>query len=817
MKIKYWPLSFFLLILIFLANSVPSTSAQTRLTQLSIEGLDAPVKIVYNDFGVPHIYAETAHDLFMAQGYVEASDRFWQMEWWRHQSAGRLSEIVGESAFEQDQFYRLLNFEAMANRAIEYTDPLHLAWLDAYVDGVNAYLSNKSPDQVAIEYQLLAERGMTLEVEQWTRQDTLRWLYVQALGFSENFRVELARAELIERTGPLGALLLPAYPYDIHPVITEPGAIDYRQSQVLTSQTILPSINSSPQSLQLDLVGEPVLPFGDTIGRGSNAWVISGALTDTGLPYSANDPHLSISNPSVWYEIGLYCVEVNEACPFELSGFSQPGVPGIYLGNNRYITWGLTNAGVDVQDLYILQRNPNNLLQYRYNNEWRDFEVREETFIFPDGTRQQIQLLDSVWGPVIAEVYQNKLQALALRWSAYDGKTPLSPLFNLLSATNWQEFVAAAESYYAPVMNITYADVQGNIGYIMPGLVPIRAEGHNGRLPIDGSSERYQWQGYIPFEELPRLFNPSAGYIVSANNAIVDQNYPYPLIDVYSYGYRARRIETLIQTDEDGIFTMEDMRRIQGDTYNQKIEFLMPALEALPLTDPIAQEALAFLRLWDGRNDIDSPQAALFEALWYQLLQLAIVDDLGSVPAGGGDLEWYLVSMFIDVDALPLWDNRNTLDIVETRQDILTQALIEAWNQLVALLGDDPQAWSWGAIHMAHFVGRPFGNDTLGEIDRRFVVSVPTGGGDSIVNATGWTANDPFNVRVLPSMRQIYSLADWDATLRINPPGQSGDPRSLYYRDQVEMWANVDYRIAPFSQEAIKATTHYILVLVPAS
>ncbi len=811
--LRWFGIATLLAVLISIGVEPHPSIAQSDDEQIAITGLDAPVLVAYNDAGVPHIYAETAHDLFMAQGYVEAADRFWQMEWWRHQSAGRLSEIVGESAFEQDKFYRVLNFEAMANAAIAQTSLQDLALLDAYVAGVNAYLADKLPEQVAIEYQLLAENGVALEIEAWSRQDTIRWMYVQALGFSENFQVEIARAALIRDLGPLGALIVPPYPYDLHPTITEPGAIDYRQP--LTSQAILPLPFTSADPLLIRWVGNPVLPFGDGAGRGSNAWVISGQFTDTGLPYAANDPHITIMQPSVWYEVGLFCTTISATCPYQVSGFSQPGIPGVYLGNNSTIAWGLTNAGVDVQDLYILQLNPDNPLQYWFDDEWRNFEVRSEQFALSNSEPITHDVLDSVWGPVIAENYETEQQVLALRWAAYDSASPLAALFTLLKARNWDEFLESARLQQTPVMNFTYADVEGNIGYLMPGLVPIRAEGHDGRTPIDGSTSANTWQGFISFDELPRLFNPPAGYIVSANNSIVGPDYPYPLIDVYSYGYRARRIETIIQTHPTGVFTMDDMRRIQGDNYNQKIEFLLPALEAIAFTDPIAIEALEFLQTWDGYNDADSPQAALFAVFWYQLLQLGFVDDLGTVPAGGGDLEWYLISTIINTDAIPFWDNSNTPDVVESREDILTQALVAAWEQLTETLGDDPQAWMWGDLHTARFAGRPFGTGQIGELDARFVMEIGVGGGDSIVNANGWTANAPFDVTQIPSMRQIYSLADWDATLRINPPGQSGDPNSPNYQDQLEAWAVVDYRTAPFSKEAIAPTIVTRWQLIP--
>lgn len=795
-----------LVCVLVLPLSVPSVDAQSD-QQLALAGLLAPVAVRYDQMGIPHIYAENSHDLFLAQGYVEASQRWWQMEWWRHLSAGRWAEIGGEELLSTDRHYRRFNFTRYAEQDIAALSDEARAALDAYTQGVNAYLADKTPAEAAIEYEWLALAGISLELEPWTINDSVRWVKMMAASLSENYNTELARAEIIEQVGPVVAnLLVPPYPYDIHPVIMEPGAIDF---SVALETAALPDL-----ALPQPLAEAVYFSFGQ--GTGSNAWVVSGTLTDTGLPYLANDPHLSIQMPSIWLEVGLHCIAYSEACPYDVVGVSFAGVPGVVIGHNQRVAWGFTNAGVDVQDAYILTLNPDNPLQYQYNGEWVDFVVREEVFGIANGEPRTISMYDSVWGPVM-EMEDD--YAIALRWTAFDPNTSLDAFLALNRAQNWEDFRQAASLFDVPAQNMLYADVDGNIGYQLPGQIPIRADGHTGKVPIDGSRDAYSWQGYIPFEELPSLYNPEAGYIVTANNRITGPDYPYPLIDVYSYGWRAARIEALLQT-ADGPITRETMATIQGDNYNLKADFLIPALQALSTDDPAVQQAIVWLGEWNRQNHMDSPQAALFEVFWVELLRLTLVDDLGSAPAGGGDLEWYLLLQLVDMPSNQLWDYRDTADVVESRDETLALALAGAWDLMTAYQGDDPALWNWGDLHTATFEASPLGwggfDPTLDPIlQSLFNVTVRTSGGDSIVNATGWNANKPYAVTQVPSMRQILNPADWDASLRINTVGQSGDPRSPHYRDQVEQWTTIEYHPDWYNLAAVEADTQATWVLVP--
>lgn len=813
-----------ILILVFALSPMLSVTAQNDDT-FEIPGLEGSVEVIYDQMGVPHIYADTAHDLFMAQGFIHAYHRWWQMEWWRHLSAGRLSEIAGEATTGNDQFLRTLDFQGAAEKDWALLSDEVKGYLEAYTAGVNAYLEGKEPGELAIEYQFALMAGIHLEVEPWTVYDTLRWTKVMSLSLSGNFETEIFRAQVIDAMGPLGALvILPGYDYDHFPVIVEPGGVDYTGMDADAATFTLPDeLDFSDVSFELvgnvDLSDPNITPLGYGTGIGSNSWVISGELTDHGHPMVANDPHLGIQMPSIWYENGLHCRTLSDACPFNVAGVTFAGGPGVIIGHNDNIAWGFTNVGTDVQDLYLLTVNPDNPDQYMLDGEWVDFDIRQETIIVNGGENIDLIIRNSVWGPVMSSFLPVGEQVMALRWVALEGNRNLDSIMQYNKAANWDDFRAAASIFDTAGQNFIYADVEGNIGYQMTGLVPLRAEGHDGTVPVDGSVSTNEWQGYVPWEEMPTIFNPEAGYIVTANNSVVPKDFPYYIADQWAYGYRAARIESMIQNDEDGVYTVEDMQRIHGDNYNSAADFLIPALEALTFEDESLTDAVAWLSAWDRQDHMDSGEAALFNAFWVELLTLAAADDLGFTP-GGGSHYMFLVSRFLNSATHPLWDNSNTPDITEGRDDILSQAFAAAVARMVELQGEDRDAWNWGDLHMARFRAAPLGQGVDARLDPMlnslFNVHVRASGGSAIVNATGWNAGNGFQLTSLPSMRQILIPGDWDSSLRINTLGQSGRPDSRHYKDQVDMWRFIEYHPDWFSREAVEADERATWQLEPA-
>lgn len=818
----------FLLMLVFALVALPlaqlyigQVAAQSDTT-LALPGLQAEVTVIYDGWGIPHIYAENAHDLFMAQGYIVATHRFWQMDWWRRISGGTLSEVAGRATLGPDRFLRTMNYRAAAERDWAVMSDEAKGYLQAYTDGVNAYLAGKSSAEVAVEYQVFASQGLELEIAPWEPNDTLRWLKIMAQDLSGNFQDELFRAEIIKAVGQLGArFLIPAYPFDSFPVIVEPGGIRYDTAP--TTSLIPDAMDYSKVALELvggvSLDSPLISPFGNGAGIGSNSWAVSGGMTDSGVAYLANDPHLGIQIPSIWYEVGLHCTEFSPECPFDVVGVTFAGMPGIIIGHNARVAWGFTNVGTDVQDLYVLTINPDNPNQYLLDDEWVDFEIVTEIITVNGSDPVELAIRYSEWGPVISEVIGFE-QVMALRWTAFDANRLMDALVAINTAQNWEDFRNAAALFDIPAQNMLYADVDGNIGYQTPGLTPIRAAGHTGMVPVDGSTRANAWQGFVPFEEMPSIYNPEAGYIVTANNSVVGPDYPYYLTADWDYGYRAARIEAMIQRDADGVITLDEMKAMQFDNYDAKYEFLVPALQAIDFGDDELNGLVAWLAAWDGQATADSGEALLINVLWTKVLEYAFADDLGFTPYGS--LYKYLVSQMLanptHVVYGTVWDNNSTED-KETADMIMTQAFIDAVAVTKAAYGDDPASWAWGNAHLANFRASPLGQgvdpvfDPL--LDSLFNVHVGVSGGSSIVNATSWGGGS-FTVNALPSMRQILIPADWDSSLRINTLGQSGNPQSRHYKDQVSLWATGGYHPDLFSRAAVEANAAAVWVLTPA-
>ncbi|MDQ7035913.1 MAG: penicillin acylase family protein [Anaerolineae bacterium] len=506
---------------------------------ISIAGLNDTVEIIRDEYGVPHIYASNTQDLRFTQGYVQAQDRWWQMEFSRHAGRGTLQELTGKtnSLMGADIFIRTVGWRRAAENDLANLSDEVLAELQSFADGVNAYISSRSAGELAFEYNVLGITGVDIPIEPWVPLDTLVWTKVMADDLSGNQSSERLLSELIDALGEeVVADYWVEFPFGMKPTIIHPQ--DFPTADDTASQTA----NSSAGLLGIEtqLAGNydasQGLIFGNGDGIGSNNWVVSGDLTESGMPLLANDPHLGIGMPSIWYEIGLHCQPVSEDCPYNGRGFTFPASAGIVIGHNERIGWGVTNVGWDTQDLYRITVNPDNDLQYLWNDEWRDMVVHEETISFGDSAEPvTIQVREAHLGPIINDnrfdretgeiLGFNNEDPLAFRWTAYENSTILEAILQLNRAQNWDEFRDALRLWDTPAQNFVYADVDGNIGYQTPGNVPIRAAGHTGRLPVDGSSDEFEWLGFVPFDLLPSVFNPERGYIATANQALVPMAY----------------------------------------------------------------------------------------------------------------------------------------------------------------------------------------------------------------------------------------------------------------------------------------------------
>jgi penicillin G amidase len=811
-------------------RSFPQTSGEVRPAAVpGAQGISNPVDIYRDQYGIPHIFASTQYDLFFAQGYVHAQDRFWQMDFWRHAGSGRLSELFGGSQVETDKFLRTLGFGRIAQQELDTIDEESLSILQAYADGVNAYLAERTGSALSLEYTVLSMVNRGYRPEPWEPFHTLTYAKMMAWDLGGNMSAEIARAMMSKYLTPeqMREVFAP-YPED-NPVVVpgfQPTArADYPAEMLHSLPDLTPLFTTALE--KTSLLNDLRMSGFDEIG--SNNWVVSGDLTTSGMPLLADDPHLGVQMPSIWYQNGLYCVPVSSECPYQVTGFSFASAPGVIVGHNGWIAWGVTNLGPDVQDLYIERINPQNPHQYEVDGKWVDMQIVTETILTAGGDTVDLKVLLTRNGPVITDVYgpvgkifeESGIQipegqyAISLRWTALEPSFIFRSILNINRAQNWEDFREALRDWDVPSQNFVYADVEGNIGYQMPGKVPVRAGG-DGSLPAPGWTDDHQWTGYIPFEELPYVYNPPEGYIVTANNAVVDDSYPYFIALDWDRGFRARRIVEVIEERNQPI-DVAFFQQMHGDNKDLNASFLVPVLLQIDLEDERLENARSILEGWDYQAHMDSAPAALFNVFWKNLLDLAFSSKLPeSHPATGSALWIDLARRMVDQPESSWWDNPNTPER-EDRDQIFRQAFAAAVDELEGLQGNDPARWNWGDLHTV-----TFRNPTLGisgpEPIRALFNRGPfrTSGGSSIVNATGWNpASSSYEVRSLPSMRIIVDLSDLSNSWTSNTTGQSGHAYHKHYIDMAEDWLHIRYHPMLWGREAVEAGAVEWLRLVP--
>jgi penicillin amidase len=782
--------------LVIVRRSFPQTDGIFQIPFLKDK-----VEVFRDEFGVPHIYASNEYDLFVAQGFVHAQDRFWQMEFWRRIGAGRLSEILGPSALEQDRFIRTVGWNRTAQQEVELLSGPELAVLQAYADGVNYYIDTQR-GKLSLEFTLLGLTGVSFDPEPWTPLNSLSWAKVMAWDLGGNRSDELTRANILAVLGSEALEeLMPPYPAD-YPVIV---------SQALNEAT-LGSVPEAAFNLRA---------FGSGEGLGSNNWVISGARTESGKPILANDPHLGIQMPSIWYEAGLHCEPVGPQCPYNIVGATFAGVPGVIIGHNDSIAWGVTNLGPDVQDLFVENLNPENPNQVEFRGRWEEMQVIEEQ-IFVAGQEEPeiLRVRVTRHGPIINDVlngieedWSYGWQPLALSWTALEPGTIVQSVLTLNRASNWEEFREALRYWDAPSQNFVYADVEGNIGYQAPGRIPIRAAG-NGTLPAPGWSGTHEWIGYLAFDDLPSAFNPEIGYIATANNAVVDSSYPYFLSADWAPGYRARRIVELIEAADK--LTIDDMRRIQGDSSPIYAQDILPYVLAVSPSASRQAQALDMLRTWDGIADRDSAAAALFESLRGHLVIRVFKDEVGDalLRRAGGELQVALLNLFEKPES-HWFDDIDTPE-VESMEQIVLLALQDAIDELDEKLGGDMASWRWGDLHTATFENQSLGQSGIGLIEAIFNRGpVPVDGAIATVNNTGYSLHEPYGVTTVPSIRHIIDFEYFEQSLAMHTTGQSGHAYNRHYDDMIDPWRNIEYHPMLWTRGQVEAAAESHLTLVP--
>ncbi|MCE9645253.1 MAG: penicillin acylase family protein [Chloroflexi bacterium] len=832
----------------YLKSYIPNTVAPKSFPQIDgevkVPGLDGPVDVYRDQMGIPHIYASTTHDLFFTQGYTHAQDRFWQMDFWRHIGSGRLSEMFGAGQVETDSFLRTLGWRQVAEQEYEMLGPESRALLDAYTAGVNAYIQERGPVELSLEYLILTGvLNADYKIEPWTPVNSLTWGKAMAWDLGGNMDDEIARAILLKTLTPEQLSdLYPEYPADYPVIVPAIGEnVAKGDGNIAQSPADIAALKLNLESLseKLALMQSALGPTGPDIG--SNSWVVSGDRTTTGKPLLANDMHLGIQMPSIWYQNALHCQPKSDACPFEVTGFSFAGVPGVVAGHNDHVAWAYTNLGPDVQDLFIEKVNPENPNQYEVDGKWVDFETRQETIKVGGGDPVEITVRISRHGPVISDTYGSLKDqidpkenpeatpfkdksgvelpgnyAIALSWTALTPSTPFEAIWGFDKATNWDEFRAAARNFHVPAQNLLYADVDGNIGYQTPGDIPIRKAG-DGTLPVPGWSSEYEWTGFIPFDELPYTFNPQSGFIATANNQANPRDYPYLITKDWDYGQRSSRIVDMIQT-APGKIDVAYFQSMHGDSKNLNAETLLPILLTVNLDPELATIRDQTLSPWDYQETADSRQAAVFEWFWWNALMDTFKDELPQDYWPDGGSRWYVIMRnLVQQPENPWWDDKATTDKVETRDDIFVRAFGETVTQIQKEYGKDTSAWpTWGSLHTSTFRNATLGKSGIPPIEALFNRGpFITGGGKSVVNATGWTVGESFEVDWLPSEREIVDLANLDQSLAGHTTGQSGHAFNPHYDDMALMWTKIGYAPMWWDQESVIKDSEGHLHLVP--
>jgi penicillin G amidase len=797
--------------------------------------LSADVEVIRDEYGIAHIYADTAEDLFRAQGYVHAQDRFWEMDVRRHVTSGRLSELFGADQVETDAFVRTLGWRQVARQEFPLLAPETRRYLQAYADGVNAWLDDNSGGDLGFSYTLLGLTGVATKPARWSPIDSLSWLKAMAWDLRSNLTDEIDRALLAAELPPERVeQLYPEYDDDVGPPIVDDEHVTVDEPLTIVDdegEVIDVDVEAALRNTQEALRSAPAL-LGDGPGLGSNSWVVDGSLTESGAPLLANDPHLAPALPSIWYQVGLHCRTVGPECPFEVSGFSFSGMPGVVIGHNADIAWGFTNLGADVTDLYLEEVQGD---LYRVGDDWEQMETREETIQVTGGDDVTITVRSTRNGPLLSD-HSNEMRrvglhapagddaspqddgyGVALRWTALDPGQTADAVFALNKAADWDTFRDAAELFDVPAQNLVYADVRGNIGYQAPGKIPVRSAGA-GRYPVPGWTGEYEWEGYIPFDDLPSVYNPAEGMIVTANQPVAGAAYPFLLSADFDYGHRAGRIHELLEesTADGGLLDVDAMVEIQMDTYSAAAEILVPYLMELDAPAGYYGDGLRMLRTWDFQQDPESGAAAYFNAVWRHVLELTFHDELpeDQWPSGGG--RWFeVVRDLLEEPADPYWNDVNTAQ-VETRDDILRQAAEAARDELTQTQGKDPEQWEWGRSHTLTLTETTFGTSGVGIVERLFNMGpVPVGGGSSTVQANAWSAPDGYEVTWVPSMRMVIDLGDLDESRWIDLTGVSGHPYHEHYGDQTELWSSGGMLEMLWSEERVRRAGQSTFTLVP--
>ena len=808
---KFWLIFVGALLFAFVAITygwMRSSLPQTEGT-IALDGPQDTITLARDSRGVPHIDAANELDLAFGLGFAHAQDRLWQMEMNRRIGSGRVSEVLGEVGLGFDRYFRTLGFTHKAQSALEALPADARALLDAYANGVNSFLAHH---QGALPPEFILTG---IDPTPWRPVDSLIWQKMMWLDLSGNARQEVARARLLTKLTPEQvSSLFPAYPGEAARTLPALTSL-YKQSPVVAAaQAIGPEKPS---------------------GYGSNNWVVDGNNTLSGKPLLANDPHLGLTTPSIWYLARLH----NRATGSNTVGVSFPGAPGIVLGRNDRIAWGFTNTAPDIMDLFIEKLLDGD--KYLTPEGPADFAVREEVIKVRGGDDVILDVRETRHGPVVSDIFSGsdaftgEDHVIALQWTALMPEDMGTVALNRLgSARDFADFQAAGLLYAGPQQNMIYADVDGNIGYYAPARVPVRRADNEigGLLPSPGWDAKYDWQGFLPYGELPTRYNPESGVIATANEKIIDGEYPHFITHDWSLPYRGNRIRSeLGKTDKHTAETFGALHAdVMSDMARDILPWMLANLEDTPIKDALAG--------WTGAMDTHLAEPLIFYTWLRNYQQLLTEDELGDLypsfrrerprlikgslywASGASGDDWntgYYALPVIDSDSALAWcDDVNTTEETETCSALANRALATTLDELSAQFGDDWQQWRWGDSHILHQSHRPMSQ--IPGMKDIFGLTAPVPGGRFTVNVAGVSSNpNSLNQSTFgPSYRGIFDLSDLEKSLYVQPTGQSGNPFSPHFADLFDEWRAVEYFTIPTSS-LIPEDAEAILKLEPAN
>lgn len=756
---------------------------------LNIPGLQAKVEVIRDKWGVPHIYAQNMDDMAIAQGFVHAQDRLWQMELNRRVALGKVSEIFGEIGLDTDRTVRTFGFHRIAQEDWKLADDEIKRLLTKYVSGINAFLEHKS-SKMPIEFSLVG-----VKPAKWEVSHLLAFSRLMSWQMCFAWQGEIIRSRLIDAVGQdLADEIDPRYRKE-NPIGLPKGI----------------EVNRILDDGRLEALNGPFIQE----VKGSNAWAISKEKSVTGAPFLCNDPHLPMTLPSIWYENHLNVGDDH------VTGVTVPGLPQVLIGHNDNIAWGMTLAYTDIQDLYVEKFKDDNCLEYEYKGQWEKSTIIEEEIKVKGRKETHVEkVVVTRHGPVISDVANYNDRKVAIKSMCLEPGQLMRGWFNLNQAKGWDDFAGAIKYVESPALNVTYADVHGNIGYYMSGKVPVRAGG-KGKLPAEGWTGENEWTGYVPFEEMPHALNPEKGHVVSCNHKVVDDNFPHYLGESWMNGYRAARLEELFS--EKRKFGPEDFKKYHLDYQSMVARDFKKHFDGLKSDNEKVSWAISQLQNWDGSLEAKSLGGLLFEIvrdrMAKNLLEKPLQKELTELYRGkpfrhivSGISEFYGHDTTMMLRVL---DDPNSwwMQQAEGKEKLILQSIEDAMGIIEEKLGSDRTQWRWGRMHQLVF---PHALGAQKPLDKIFNIGPFEMGGDTdTVHQTAIHYNEGFESGnlVCASWRQIVDMGDLAKSECILPPGNSGQPGSPNYGDQAEMWYKGEYRSMLWTREQVEKEEKYRLIL----